>query len=508
VGAPFQDLFTSKGGMTVLIFGSSTINSSHETSITDLSRSQGHLYYGEAKNNYFGTSVAYAGDFNGDGFGDVIMSAKNKKKVYVAYSGLFIPTSIPTPTPTVSHSPTSLPSMAPTQVPTVPPSLSTVPSHLPTPSPSPRPSAVPTVNCVSGTYFNGVRCIECLPGYFSSFDSPQNYPSSCTLCPVGKFSVGFGNRKCTTCGGGTLSTADRTGCQSCVAGQYAKNGTECAACEEGKYAPQPLTDSCISCDAGFYTNSKHNATTCTKCDAGYYSHRNTSVTCLACPPGQHSASGASSCTECTTGFYAENEGSVSCTACPAGKAASTLGSSNCTSCPLGKSQGSTGASSCSDCTDGYIADSIGETSCTACNAGTYADSLTRMFCTACVPGKSQGATGQTKCDDCKAGTYANEEGSTTCLGCDVGKSSTTSSASCDLAAANYFLYYPSGEMLTCPKHSVCKGERIIYYIIIVYIYIMEARSLFYHLCVCIEAIYIKTLTRALSPQAEECYQFQ
>jgi hypothetical protein len=82
--------------------------------------------------------------------------------------------------------------------------------------------------------------------------------------------------------------------QDCFSGQYSKDDKECAPCEFGRYAPQPLTGSCLQCSAGSHTNNVTASTTCTPCDAGTYS-LGAVFECSRCQVGKFSPSGQKLC---------------------------------------------------------------------------------------------------------------------------------------------------------------------------------------------------------------------
>ncbi|MBK8553628.1 MAG: FG-GAP repeat protein [Ignavibacteria bacterium] len=77
VGLPF---YSTNTGRAYIYLGGSNMNNGVDVILT-----------GEAANNYFGTSVSDAGDVNGDGFGDVIVgapyNASNSGEAYIYFGG-------------------------------------------------------------------------------------------------------------------------------------------------------------------------------------------------------------------------------------------------------------------------------------------------------------------------------------------------------------------------------------------------------------------------------------
>jgi hypothetical protein len=430
VGAPLQNKGWISNGVAYVIFGSGTVGSSSKINVDDLDASSALYYYGRQANDFIAKVVSGGGDINGDGKDDLLIGAPESDELFVVLSyksptsSPTAPSSYPTNIPTITHLPSALPTAypsstsPPTQLPTLPNTVSFAPTGRPVPSPTfsrpptPSPTSVPTVLCVPGTYFDGLDCFPCATGYYSNFNVTDHgvYPTACTFCDPGKYSVGTGNSYCDECGSGKLSNADRTGCRDCEAGEYAKDSTECISCESGKYAPQALTNECLECGPGSHTNRVTKATTCTVCDAGRYSHSNTSLSCPTCMKGEYSSSGASNCTTCSSGSYADKEGSSSCTLCPSGRVAPSSHSTNCTNC----------------------------------DTGTY-----------------QGASGQSACIDCDIGKYAATSEATSCSNCELGKSSRLGSDDCRLAADGYYFIsssvYSRQASSVCEPHSTCLG---------------------------------------------------
>ena len=153
---------------------------------------------------------------------------------------------------------------------------------------------------------------------------------------------------------------------------------------------------------------------------GQFQPRPGAGTCVQCPVGQYSASGASLCTRCGPGRYLSSQ-SGQCVDCPVGQysGGSTAG---CTPCSPGQYTGVTASSVCSACPAGLYSPydpSIGGVSaCVACAAGTVPEvPPTSYGCTQCAPGLFA-QSGDVTCSQCAAGTYSSQYwGSTTCLPC-------------------------------------------------------------------------------------------
>ena len=263
----------------------------------------------------------------------------------------------PTPAPTLNPTtppPSLSPSLAPTQVPT---------------SPTNTPTLSPTSFCPMGSYINpdSDQCELCPIGTFS--DTPNApFPTTCAECEAGRYSIDAGASACKECAAGKLSSADRTFCKDCNAGEYAYLGLSCEKCTRGRFAPTPQANDCFLCAAGSHTNNATAATTCTACNAGQFSLGGV-VECEACVAGTWSTSGQTSCFFCQKGFYSAAAGTPTCAACEAGTFSAAEGAISCQDCPAGKAGTKTGQYACESCSVAKFAENTGMTSCEPCPEG-------------------------------------------------------------------------------------------------------------------------------------------
>ena len=91
IGAPFHNNLI---GRSYAVFGSSNLGISGMIILADLSGSNGFKLDGENNGDYNGIALSGIGDFNGDGFGDVLVGAHNYKsgigRSYVIFGGLHV----------------------------------------------------------------------------------------------------------------------------------------------------------------------------------------------------------------------------------------------------------------------------------------------------------------------------------------------------------------------------------------------------------------------------------
>lgn len=295
--------------------------------------------------------------------------------------------------------------------------------------------------CQTGVaeWIGATACTSCYSGTGASADG-----KSCIGCARGTYST---SGTCLPCAAGRVAEFEWAyDCTDCTAGSYAANGTECVACEAGRFSvatasecsicprgrsAAPSSSSCTKCTAGFYAAA--GSESCLSCHGGFYSATEESYQCTSCRPGFYSTNGSDSCSACGAGQY-PNQAQTECVDCPAGKKKAdgdsfcvdceqgkyaAAGSIQCTNCGAG-TYSVTDRSSCADCADGTIA-TAGSSSCTQCDAGKVA-SWNKERCDDCWSGTYLPAgSNATQCITCEAGRYQNLNAQTQCTDCPIGK---------------------------------------------------------------------------------------
>jgi len=389
--------------------------------------------------------------------GGIIEIGETVYTTSVTPAPMFVPSRTPSPHPTFAptSAPTFVPSPTPSPHPTFAPTSAPifVPSPTPSTHPTLAPTPAPTVVCQPGQYFTleSNLCTSCDVGRFANVSKPP-WPSTCTLCEAGTYASQTASTYCKACPEGKLSSVERIGCVTCLAGQYTLNKATCEDCESGSYAPQALIGACLPCGAGSHTKELKAATTCTPCDAGSFSSAK-SANCTLCAVGRCSGSGLSTCESCSAGKAAEEVGSSGCSTCQAGQF-SSADASTCDLCAEGKSSAA-GSQACESCRAGFAAPQAGSARCVACAAGSYSSSEASVNCISCSPGKAQGATGQSVCIACNPGKYSEAYGEASCSSCSGNRYSFEEAALCTYCLKEYF--YFEGSCLLCPEGTTC-GE--------------------------------------------------
>jgi len=257
--------------------------------------------------------------------------------------------------------------------------------------------------CVAGYYAtpatNGVfSCEACAPGSFKDVSSNVQ----CMLCAENTYNpdtTAVSADSCRPCSpnstSSTGSTAD-TQCL-CVAGYSGVPGSQCAACEVGKFRGDMTQYICSECPADSYNAQLHmvSAQSCLPCPA------NTST------GGAHGSGSIFDCV-CNPGFSAGLDfASWRCSECGMGRFQSTPNSSSCDACPRGTYSTATGAVSsttCQSCANGSYAESVASVECKACLPGTWQDlragDAKTKPCTLCPSNSNSSVTGSTEVEQC------------------------------------------------------------------------------------------------------------
>ena len=341
-------------------------------------------------------------------------------------------------------------------------------------------------------------CQTCPAGYFQ----PYQHTSNCSACPLGYFTKYTGSiycnwcpegwigptpatLACTLCLRGQFQHRDGAWCNNCSAGMYQNEdglrackdcptgwrranstiGTECTACETGRFQDAERASNCRDCTAGRHAK-RQGSGDCTDCNAGRYAEKTAAENCAACPAGWHrhwNYPKKTECLECAEGFFQQEQGQYACHSCMPGQYSNAPGSAFCASCAPGRFSAEDEALTCEPCPTGSIADTPGSASCAACDAGQYRHNETA--CRECPSGRYTGsnrgaeslnscllcAVGQFKdnptctrpcalCDKCTPGTHQDEKGKSSCKFCDAGQTTAIEAAAhCSKCAVGKYI---------------------------------------------------------------------
>lgn len=229
---------------------------------------------------------------------------------------------------------------------------------------------------------------------------------------------------------------------------------------------------CLACPAGsFSPGGSILQARCTKCPAGTFSMvsgASSILNCSQCPPGTYSSmeGGSSflSCTRCPAGTYNNMPGRTACADCPMSTYLLTTGgssSSQCVKCPAGyegrvapalSGQRASLYGGCSQCPAGKFSEAVGSLSCTPCPIGTYSlipGSTNSSLCTPCPLGQTTmvaGVSTASSCYICAIGTYAFAPG--VCKPCSAGTyQPRTGASACEPCPRGY--YSPASGLASC-----------------------------------------------------------
>jgi hypothetical protein len=131
-------------------------------------------------------------------------------------------------------------------------------------------------------------------------------------------------------------------------------------------------------------------------------------TVFGCFPGTHYQNETSQgvCVDCLAGHYSDAKGLPVCSACPPGQEAPSSGSTECAECAVGRFADRNGTARCSKCAAGSYIEVTGATACKMAPPGGYVDSV-----------------GATTYQLCPADTYSPTHGSAnaSCIACPGGR---------------------------------------------------------------------------------------
>jgi hypothetical protein len=120
---------------------------------------------------------------------------------------------------------------------------------------------------------------------------------------------------------------------------------------------------------------------------------------------------------CSAGTHHLSEGSSVCVDCLSGHSSSTIGSLLCAPCPAGWEAPSPRSTECVQCEEGYFAALNGTASCSKCTAGSYTDAKGTAACKLPPPGTYADGEGATSYQSCPVNTYQPSSGGASCIQC-------------------------------------------------------------------------------------------
>lgn len=290
-------------------------------------------------------------------------------------------------------------------------------------------------DCSPGTYSTTIaatsesKCLRCGKGTFNPSTGASS-AKSCVPCAIGKFNNDVGAISCEGCSAGKYLSSDSSvnECLDCAAGRYSEGGTTtCSACPVGRYSKSPGAPLCTLCGPGTFTDLTGQTKCLKQCPAGTFST-------------DYGSSSNDDCTKCAAGTFQFLAGSSTCMVCSPGSYSGEPGQAVCSPCEKKNTYSDQyGQTACKDCPEGKVATTKGAVGCTVplpCPGGSYSDSgLTP--CNLCPPGKtSTSASGSMKCKECPAGSITESSGQASCRLCNLQEVSLESRDGCVACESN------------------------------------------------------------------------
>ncbi|GMH49413.1 hypothetical protein TL16_g00510 [Triparma laevis f. inornata] len=341
-----------------------------------------------------------------------------------------------------------------------------------------------------------VPCAICAPGKYKAFDCSTTSDTQCTICALGKASMGDEETSCTACSGngkysdqteasvcktapaGKKPTENRQNIEDCPAGKYSIGGAEdcsdcgdgersndgaagcstCAVCEPGKYKASDCTaiaeTQCTSCVKG-KASMGGDVVACDACDSnGQYSDEDNASVCKTSAAGKKPTENREDIENCAAGRYSVGAADV-CEACESGEtsAAGAAGCSTCATCSVGRYKISdctiSSETDCGDCVAGKASMGGDATTCDDCDGeGQYSDDSLAAACKI-APAGYKPADDHDGLEQCLK-NFFSIGASSSCSPCENGGHSLPGAAACEACSSGKFYNEESIKCENCP----------------------------------------------------------
>ncbi|NBV31792.1 MAG: hypothetical protein EBR93_04585, partial [Bacteroidetes bacterium] len=266
--------------------------------------------------------------------------------------------------------------------------------------------------------FDEVRCV-CDAGYAGD---------PCLPCSGGTFKDTTGSQSCLTCDANfySESSSASTHCLECPSNSNSVSGSDEVSdckCWANFYLKSSSTSThCLECPSNSYSMSGSDEVSDCKCGANFYlESSSTSTYCLECPSNSYSVSGSDEVSDCVCGNGYSGPAGGPCILCGVGKFFNT--DELCESCPMGKYKSFEGPGVCSSCLTNASTASIGSTSMYDCKCNAGYTGNNGGPCQACVAGTYKSALGSEVCQLCPEDSDTDDVSGSTLISfckCNIG----------------------------------------------------------------------------------------